>query len=122
MSLLKDADLIKVYISGPYTKGDPVINTRNAIEAGNEILSYGHIPIIPHLTMFWHLLTPRPWQDWIDYDLHLVGLCGIILRLPGESTGADMEVEEARRLRLVVTHSVEEAKRAIDVQYCRGGF
>lgn len=116
------SDKIKVYISGPYTKGDPVENTRKAIMAGNEILSYGHVPIIPHLTMFWHLLTPRPWQDWIDYDLELVPLCGILLRLPGESSGADIEVAKAKECGLVIVHSVEEAKRAIDVQYCRGGF
>lgn len=122
MREIEPSDKIKVYVSGPYTKGDPVINTRNAIEAGNAVLAYGHVPIIPHLTMFWHFMTPKPWDKWIEYDLELLDLCDIILRLPGDSVGADREMEHARKLGLCRVHTVEEALRTIDVLYRRGGY
>jgi len=87
-----------VYISGPYTKDDPVVNSRNAITAGDQVLAAGHVPIIPHLSIFWHILFPKPWETWIDYDIELIQRCDILWRLPGESKGADLEVAEAARL------------------------
>lgn len=87
-----------VYVSAPYTLPDPVTNTRTAIEAGTLILKAGHVPIIPHLSLLWHFLYPRPWEEWIAYDLDLIARCDLVLRLPGASTGADIEVEHAIRI------------------------
>jgi hypothetical protein len=36
------------------------------------------------------------WQTWIDSDLAFVACCDIVLRLPGESQGADVECAFAR--------------------------
>jgi len=85
-----------VYIAGPYTQGDPIQNTRNAIQVANSIVDYGVVPIVPHLTMTWDLTHPRPPLFWYEYTLDLLKRCDAIYRLPGPSTGADREVGYSR--------------------------
>jgi uncharacterized protein DUF4406 len=105
---------MRIYVAGPYTKGDVAINVRNAIEAGNALLKAGHAPYIPHLTHFWHLVYPGPYEQWLALDLHWVRQCDALLRLPGESSGADGEVAEAKRLGLPVYYAVEGIPRMLD--------
>lgn len=86
-----------VYICGPYTHPDPVVNTRNAVEAGMRVWDEGlGVPLIPHLSMLTHLIDPRPVETWYQLDLRLLDHCGALWRLPGESAGADREVAYAR--------------------------
>lgn len=98
----------KIYISGPYTKGDPSINTHNAVMVANKIMDAGHVCFLPHLFHFWHVMTPRPYDDWMKIDLAFLPDCDCILRLPGESKGADIEVAKAKELGMPVYNSVEE--------------
>ncbi len=60
---------MKVFVSGPYTHPDPVVNTRNAILAGEDIVRLGHTPYIPHLNHLWHLVCPHDPMFWYEYDL-----------------------------------------------------
>lgn len=83
------------YIAGPYSS-DPVANTRRAIEAGMALYATGLVvPLIPHLSLLLDLVCPMSVADWYAYDLHLLERCDAVLRLPGESTGADAEVVHA---------------------------
>ena len=84
-----------VYVAGPYTKPDPVENTHRIIEIADRLWDLGVVPVVPHLTLFWHFLKPRSYQEWLDYDLHIMARCDAVLRVPGESHGADGEVAEA---------------------------
>lgn len=86
---------MRIFISGPYTNPDPVINTRNAILVAEQIIEKGHIPFIPHLNHLWHLVSPHNIDYWYGYDLDWLDVCDAILRLPGDSPGADTEVEYA---------------------------
>lgn len=95
-----------VYISGPYTVGDQAINVRNAMIAGTQLLEAGLLPFVPHLSHFWHMLSPRSWGQWIDYDLAWLNRCDVMLRLPGVSNGADLEEKEAKRLGIRVYHNL----------------
>jgi len=98
----------KVYVAGPYTLGDVCLNVRNAIQAGNELADQGLIPFVPHLSHFWHMLCPRPYDFWLDYDNQFLPDCDALLRLPGESSGSDKEVALAMSLGIPVFHSIEE--------------
>lgn len=60
------------------------------------------VPLVPHLTLVWHLVVPRPIEFWYAYDLKLLGRCDAVLRLPGDSTGADAEELRARELGLPI--------------------
>lgn len=86
---------LKIYVAGPYTKGDVAENVRNAIMVGNNLRALGHTPFIPHLTHFWHMIYPHDYQYWMDLDIEWLLECDAVFRIPGESKGADLEVEIA---------------------------
>jgi hypothetical protein len=88
-----------IYVAGPYQKPDPVVNTRRAIQAGMELYDSGLVvPLIPHLSLLAHLVDPRPVEMWYALDLRQLEHCDALLRLPGESTGADVEVDHAGQI------------------------
>jgi hypothetical protein len=92
-----------VYIAGPYSSGDPVQNTHTAVRCATNLLRDGRVtPFVPHLTLFWHAITPLPYKLWCAYDLDILARCDAVLRLPGPSDGADEEVFAAHRLDLPV--------------------
>lgn len=97
---------IRVYVAGPYSQGDNFRNVRTAILAGEELAAYGLVPFIPHLFAFWDYLSPHPYDFWMKLDAHWLRACDAILRLPGESVGADTECIEARALNIPVFDSI----------------
>jgi hypothetical protein len=99
---------MKVYVAGPYTIGDVEKNIERAITAGEKIMMRGDYPFIPHLTHYWHLLYQHSWSYWMEYDMKWLDQCDALVRLPGESVGADKEVETAKRLGLKVFYGMEE--------------
>jgi hypothetical protein len=99
---------IKVYIASPYTLGDQAQNVRKQIVTGYELMQMGYSPYIPELNHFIDLVCPLTYDECIEYCLQWVGVCDCVLRLPGESKGADMEVEYALSIDLKVFYSIEE--------------
>jgi hypothetical protein len=86
-----------LYIAGPYSSPDPVANTHVTITVATAVMEdTGYVPVVPHLTMLWHTVTPRPYEWWLVLDQYHLSRCDAILRLPGASSGADAEVELAR--------------------------
>ena len=98
----------KIYISGPITKGDRQHNLKQAMDAHLALLQSGFAPICPHLTM----LLPHAWtvehSTWIDIDLPWVAAADAVLRLPGESVGADAECDFAFECGVPVFESLEK--------------
>ena len=103
---------MRIYIAGPYTKGDVAANVRTAILKAEELYQLGHDPFIPHLTHFWHLLCPGPWAKWMHIDSVWLKQCEALYRLPGESIGADMEIAEALRMGIPVHYNIDELGRS----------
>jgi len=99
---------MKIYISGPYSKGDKMCNVRKAILVGEAITMLGHTPFIPHLNHFWDAICEHDEKFWIEYDLKWLPCCDAVLRMAGDSKGADIEVAAARWLNLPVYHKLEE--------------
>lgn len=87
--------MIKVYIASPYTKGDVALNVRTQIDCVDKLMGLGFAPFAPLYSHFQHMIHPRPYEDWIAIDLEWVTVCDCLLRLDGESEGADGEVEHA---------------------------
>ena len=98
-----------IYVSGPYTKGGVGVNVRRAIQAGLQLRDAGLVSIVPHLFHLAELVEPRPYDYWLEWDLALLTRCDALLRLPGESPGADLEVLRARELGLPVFSSLDGA-------------
>ena len=99
--------MIKVYIASPYTKGDVAVNVKVQMDVADVLIERGFAPFVPLYSHFQHMAHPRPYQDWIKLDLEWVASCDCLLRLKGESEGADGEVKYAKELRLPVFYSVE---------------
>ena len=104
----------KVYIASPYTLGDPVLNVRRSLYAADELMNNGFVPFVPLLCHFWHFYSPKIYTDWVEYDLEWIFSCNILLRLPGESEGADKEVREATIQGIPVYYSVEDLVKEED--------
>lgn len=96
-----------VYIAGPYTRPDPVVNTRLAITAAERVEALGADVFIPHLSLLWHLVSPAPVERWYERDNAVLDRCDALFRIPGDSTGADAEVERATELGLSIFDPVD---------------
>ena len=104
-----------LYIAGPYTHPDPVANTRAALAVGDVVYrETGWLPVVPHLSLLAHLVTPHGPQHWYDFDLRLLEHCAGIVRLPGVSPGADREEEHAERIGLARVPFLDLPRAAID--------
>src|SRR4030042_76172 len=82
----------KVYIAAPYSKGDQVENIREVLKVADILWGKGFIPYVPHLSHLWHLISPKPYYEWLKMGEAWLRSCDCLLRLPGESLGADREV------------------------------
>ena len=106
---------LRIYVAGPYTGRDREeidLNVTRAIDAGIEVYLRGHYPYVPHLTDLVDLRAKETgkklsWHDFIQWDMPWLNLCDALLYL-GNSRGADIELEEAKRLRKRIFYSVEE--------------
>ena len=107
-----------IYIAGPYTASDRQEIDRNvnrAIDIGLEIFNKGHFPYVPHLT---DLVDKRAkelgkglsWGDFMDWDAPWLRVCDALLFV-GESKGANIELEEARRLGKTIFYASSEVPR-----------
>lgn len=98
-----------VYIAGPYSHPDPLLNGRNAILVAERIYDRSQhelVPVVPHTTMLWQLVAPHEDVDfWYEYDMKILARCDGLLRIPGESWGADEEVRFALARGIPVFHN-----------------
>ena len=97
-----------IYIAAPYSLGDVVSNVRFACEVGDKILAKGHIPFIPHLSHFWHYLSPKSYEEWLRIDQAFIPRCDALLRMNGISKGADLEVKQAKECGIPVFYDIKE--------------
>lgn len=98
----------KIFVSGPYTKGDVAINVKNAIDVSNKLIDIGFAPFCPHLTHFLHMHKPQAYEKWLEIDAVFLKTCDAVLRIPGESNGADLEVKLALELSIPVFYKIDD--------------
>ena len=102
---------MRIYIASAYTKGDVAKNVKVVIDVADKLLDMGHTPYIPHLNHFWHIVSPKDYDFWYDYDLSFLDYWAeALLRIPNESVGADNEVRRAITYGIPVYYSLEELK------------
>jgi len=96
----------KIYIASPYNAGDKVQNVRLQIDAFHILRDLGYLPIAPLLSHYVNLVRDRSHKDWLEYDIELLKICDIVVRLRPKdengveipSPGADMEEKKAKEL------------------------
>lgn len=115
----------RIFISGPISRGDLCHNINQATAAFVALAKAGFAPMCPHWSVYskpcvpWMLpnevmavgsVAGNPHMthaDWMAVDLPWVGASDALLRLPGESVGADMEVKYAREVGVPVFANVD---------------
>lgn len=102
---------VTVYIASPYSKGNSVTNIRRSFLAAEDLIEKGFLPFCPLLCHVWDIASPHPEQYWFDYDLKWLLKCDFVLRLVGESRGADAEIIEAHKAGIAVFYSLDEFYR-----------
>lgn len=100
--------MIKVYIASPYTAGDVAINVRRQLECADKLIDLGYAPFAPLYSHFQHMFNPKPYKVWTEIDLEWVAASDCVLRLEGDSPGADAEVAWAKELMIPVFTSIDE--------------
>lgn len=110
-----------IYIAAPYTKPDPVTNTKRAIDLWNDLADLGYYAYCPHVSMFLHFTKERPIEFWYKYDLAMLEHCVMLARLVGESSGADAEVQHARAMGIhIIEGTHDEIVQAVN-RYMKPG-
>ncbi len=101
--------MIKVYVAGPMSKGWFGDHMRAAVDAADKLRDAGFAPFVPQLCFFWDLMGHgHGYEAWLQYDFAWLLACDAVLRLPGESSGADREVALAVEHEIPVFKSIDE--------------
>ena len=92
-----------IYVAGPYSVGDTSANVRLAVQSGYRMRFHGVAAIVPHRNHLDELLGyGEDYNTWLAEDLEILSRCDAVVRLPGESPGADAEVAHAESLGIPV--------------------
>jgi len=102
---------IKIYIASQYSIGDHALNTRSSLLVADELLKLGFVPFAPLLSHFWHFLSPKNWDTWLEYDIQWMLVCDCVLRVPGASKGADREVDIALTEGIPVFYNIKDLQK-----------
>jgi hypothetical protein len=97
----------RVYVAGPISVGPAAENINKAVMAADELLAHGYAPFVPHLSVFWGAISPKSYETWMEYDFEWLGTCDCLLRLPGESPGADREIAFAEQHNIPIFYAIE---------------
>ena len=106
----------KVYIASPYTIGDTAVNVKKQMDCATLLMDIGFIPFAPLLTHFLHLVNPRPYTTWMEYDFEWVKACDFLLRLQGQSSGADREILVAESNDIPIIRDIEVLLKHITIK------
>lgn len=121
----------RVYIAGPIQKGDLCANVNQATAAFVSLAKLGFSPLCPHWSVYskpahkWPASFGLPQDfvycqatamgneemvhaDWMGVDLPWVECAHAVLRLPGDSVGADLETAHAAKCEIPVFTSIED--------------
>jgi len=111
----------RVYVAGPYTKGNVAGNIRRAILAGEALQRAGYVSFIPHLNHLIDFICPGiAWNEWLARDKEWLAVCDVMLRLDGESPGADEEEVFANENLIPVYTEMAELFRDVPPEWGKG--
>lgn len=97
-----------IYIASPYSShADKQAAVDAQIDAFAVLRDAGHQPIAPLLSHYVDQRHPANYERWMQWCMAMVSVADLVVRLPGNSSGADREVAEARRLGKPVVYGVE---------------
>ena len=108
---------VKVYIASPYRLGDKQFNVDRQIAMFDKLMKLGFVPFAPLLNHYVDIQFQHTEEEWLEYDFEWMACCDCVLRLDGQSSGADEEVERHNQYGKPVFYSLEDLCRAYGIKY-----
>ena len=103
--------MVKVYIASPYWHNNYVVRYENVVrqmKAADALLSEGYLAFWPLHSHFLAQHYQRTEEEWFTFSCEWLKNCDVLVRLSGESKGADMEVNLAMELEMPVFYGVDD--------------
>jgi hypothetical protein len=106
-----------VYIAGPISRPDPIMNTRAAVLLYRRMIVDDVVtPFCPHLSILVPLVAGGGGDSgavdghdfWLPHDFEVINNCHALFRMPGESFGADQEVVYAAEIGIPVFTIIDD--------------
>lgn len=91
-----------VYLAGPLTTGSLPANIREMCKFADKLMDRGFFPFNPAGSHLQDLICRKHYSAWLRYDFNMLARMGFVLRMPGKSKGADLEVKFARKHKIPV--------------------
>jgi len=102
-----------IYIAHPITIGQPDRNMRNMIDACEEVWKLGCFAYGAFLNIMWEVVYPKTEGEYLKHDIAWMKKCDIAWRIPGESKGADKEIDKAIKAGIPIVYSLKELKKLL---------
>ena len=100
-----------IYVACPMRIGGWTANVRKAAKIGRDLILKGYSVINPMGSWLLDTAAPMEFEDWIENDYGLIHASDAIFRIPGESEGADLEVQFANSISKPVFFDLAELYR-----------
>jgi len=100
--------MIAVYIASPYSKGVLLDNVNRSFDVALELIDLGFAPYPPLYSHYLEVRSSRPYEVWMTLDKEWLLRCDCVLRLEGESIGADAEVSLAVENNIPVFYGISD--------------
>lgn len=108
-----------IYVASKYSAPTDAEREANAVKSfhvADQIVAAGGCVALP-LAFHWWKTAERSYDEWMELDDALLVRCDALLRVPGASKGADIEVRRAEEMGIPVFHSVENLGQWIIENY-----
>jgi len=107
---------MRIYVAGPATAKTAEeirANARFARSIGEQILLKGHLPYVPH-THFsdWEIDIEADYELLLEHGMQMLRHWAEALFFIGHSRGADKELQEAKKLGLVIYYHLSDIPEA----------
>ena len=99
----------RVYVAGPISIGDVRENIERGIRMGETLSVLGYAPFVPHYDLLWDkesVAGTLNYEVYLERDFSFITTCQALLRLDGESKGADREVAWAHAVGVPVFYTL----------------
>ena len=108
-----------VFISGKLTNGYTA--TKKQMEANLRMAEYiaktlweeGFLVFCPHLNTNFEDNLKIDYEQYMKFDLKILGICDVIYAIPGwtDSKGSLREIDEAKKLNIPIAFSLEDLRK-----------
>ena len=98
----------RIFISGPLTVGDQMMNIRNAIDVAEIVINGKHCPVVPHYSSYHNMIHQHSYDDWMNICYCMLEGSDVMFRINGKSYGADLEEKFANKHGIPIFYEIEK--------------